>query len=188
MTRRSWWRLPSLIAFPCLLLTGCQRTCPPPSGPTPAPLPAGQRAVRLLVEQDDAGNTLAFVPVTINGHGPYRFTLDTGASISTIDAELAHDLHLPEDGSPVKVAGVGAVTEAIPVRVEHWRVGDIELPARRIVRVHLPEPDRKAGMKGLLGSDILSRFGAILVDYRGEVLVLHPKDQLASGSKEGNVP
>ena len=35
------------------------------------------------------------VMVTLNGHGPYRFILDTGAMISVIDASLAHELELP---------------------------------------------------------------------------------------------
>ncbi len=174
MTRLHGWRL---LLLTCFLLGGCQ-VFRRPQAPAPAPLPNGQRAVRLMVVQGSDGNTLAFVPVYINGQGPFTFTLDTGASTSTIDVDLARRLGLPEDGSPVQLAGVGSVMEAVPVRVDRWQVGDVKLPAQRLVQVRLPEGDRKSGMQGLLGSDVLSQYGAILVDYRGEMLVLHPKIQL----------
>jgi predicted aspartyl protease len=163
--------------FFCLLFTfvGCERGAKQPTHPR-GPLPPGQQAVQLIVVRGAAGNTLAFVPVYINKQGPFKFTLDTGASESTIDWELAQRLALPADGDPVTVTGVGSVSEAIPVRVEKWRLGkDVELPSQHLVMLHLAVADRKSGIQGLLGSDVLSQFGAVLVDYNGQVLVLHPK-------------
>src|SRR5213593_2208651 len=36
------------------------------------------------------------VPVKINGQGPYKFVLDTGATFTCIDAKLVDELKLPE--------------------------------------------------------------------------------------------
>jgi predicted aspartyl protease len=149
---------------------------------TPAPLPTGQKAVRLLVAHGPGGATLAFVPVYINGQGPFRFTLDTGASTSTIDAELAHRLQLPVAGKPEEVSGVATVTKGTPVHVDNWRVGDVPLPVQPLVMLPFPDMDGEAQMQGLLGSDVLSRYGAVLVNYQDQILVLHPK-QLAAAKQ-----
>ena len=37
---------------------------------------------------------LALVPVTIDGKGPYTFALDTGASQSLVDSQIARDLRV----------------------------------------------------------------------------------------------
>jgi hypothetical protein len=170
----------AVLACLALVGAGCQvaveKQCP---SPATAPLPAGQQAVRLLVARGPNGATLAFVPVFINGEGPFRFTLDTGASTSTIDADLAHRLKLPVSGKAEEVTGVATVTKGTPVRVEEWRVGDVSLPAQSLVTLQFPDADGVTRMHGLLGSDVLSRYGAVLVDYRGQVLVLHPKQAAA---------
>src|SRR5205807_10031901 len=36
------------------------------------------------------------VPVKINGHGPFKFVLDTGATFTCIDQKLVDQLKLPE--------------------------------------------------------------------------------------------
>ena len=36
------------------------------------------------------------VPVKINGKGPYKFVLDTGATFTCIDTKLVEELKLPE--------------------------------------------------------------------------------------------
>ena len=38
------------------------------------------------------------VPVTVNGHGPYDFMLDTGCTITTVDRELGQELALEPQG------------------------------------------------------------------------------------------
>src|ERR1700722_2421507 len=37
-------------------------------------------------------------PVTVNGHGPYDFMLDTGSTITTVDRELGRELALETKG------------------------------------------------------------------------------------------
>ncbi|HWM03032.1 MAG TPA: hypothetical protein VNP92_11940 [Actinophytocola sp.] len=38
----------------------------------------------------------------------------------------------------------------------------------------LPEPRHGPGIEGLLGSDVLSRFGCVVVDYANQQLELPP--------------
>jgi len=152
-----------------LALPGCSRL----STPQPAP---GEHTIKLVVLQGPGSGTLALVPITIAGEGPFNFALDTGASHSVIDRELADSLRLPVAGPATEVAGVGAVSEATPVRVKEWRVGTVELPAGTLMVVDMPKSSRALKMHGLLGSDVLSRFGAIRVDYVNKELTLRPRE------------
>src|ERR1700743_3420525 len=38
------------------------------------------------------------VPVTVNGHGPYDFMLDTGSTVTAVDRELGQELALQAEG------------------------------------------------------------------------------------------
>jgi predicted aspartyl protease len=120
-------------------------------------------------------NVIALVPVTINGRGPFTFALDTGASRSLVDSAVARKLQVPKKGSAGKVAGVGSITKASLVKVTHWRVGDVALPATTIVSSNIPFGNASTGIQGLLGSDMLSRFDVITIDYGKGELRLHPR-------------
>jgi hypothetical protein len=157
-----------LLVLLCVVSPGCQRQ---------APVPSGELAVRLLVVQGPDETTLALVPVYIEGEGPFTFALDTGASHTVVDQKIAERLQLPVAGPPVEMTGVAAVAPSTPVRVEKWRVGKIEMPPRTMVALDLTETNRRFQLQGLLGSDILSRFGAIQVDYDRQLLILHPKEE-----------
>jgi predicted aspartyl protease len=118
---------------------------------------------------------IALVPVTIDGKGPFTFALDTGASQSLIDTQVAKKLAVPKTGKHPRIAGVSSVEKLATVTVKHWRVGDIALPATTIVAGNLPFGNAKGGVQGLLGSDMLSRFDVITIDYDHEVLRLHER-------------
>lgn len=163
---RTW--LLALLVIPFLALVGCHRN-PQPTGT----VVGGEQSVALLVVQGPDGSTLAFAPVFINGEGPYAFALDTGASHSVIDEDLAEQLKLPSGGPDIEITGVAATAEAHQVHVGDWRVGGVELPGHRMVALPLSQPNRKLKIRGLLGSDALSRFGTIMVDYHHQRLVLH---------------
>ena len=54
------------------------------------------------------------------------------------------------------------------------RLGAVELGPTRVALVDLPEPRHGPGIEGLLGSDVLSRFGCVVVDYANQQLELPP--------------
>lgn len=131
-----------------------------------------ERTVPLqVVKQGD--RTLALVPVRIGGHGPYRFALDTGASSSAVDRDLAEQLGLRRTGQKVSISGVAGSATVPIVRVDHWKVGDVRLSPQRLTAIDLGSPRNGEQLNGLLGSDVLNDFASITVDYDDETLTLH---------------
>jgi hypothetical protein len=128
-------------------------------------------AVDLRVRSGDFG-VLAFAEVFIAGKGPYAFTVDTGASHSVIDWDLARELELKVIGEPVAVTGITCRGEAGRIRVRGWRMGGVRLPKLEIQTIDMPDPGGELVIEGLLGSDVLSRFGAVTVDYEAGRLFL----------------
>lgn len=143
---------------------------------TTAPAEAEGRDVPLEVVEGRGGAVLAFAPVLIEDEGPFLFALDTGASQSVVDRRIVGELGLDVVGSAGPITGVTGQVEAELVRVDEWRIGDVELDPARITTVELPDPRGREGLQGLLGSDVLSNFGAIAVDYESEKLVLTPRE------------
>jgi hypothetical protein len=142
-------------------------TSAPPSAADPAPSAPGSHRVPMTVIRSGA-STVAVVPVTLEGAGPKRFALDTGASSSVVDRRVAQQLSLPPVGRPLNAAGVSCSAKSQPVHVDSWRVGAVALPAQNLDSIALPVP----GLDGLLGSDVLSRFGTVTIDYAAGSFVL----------------
>ncbi|HEY5386029.1 MAG TPA: aspartyl protease family protein, partial [Acidimicrobiales bacterium] len=119
-----------------------------------------------------AGQVAEAVNVCIGDQGPFPFVLDTGAGQSTIDAGLAHRLHLASAGPPSEFAGVGCTGTARPVSVGDWSLDGVPLSAQQLTAATLPQMGGKGEPVGLLGSDVLSRFGAIRIDFGSGDLIL----------------
>lgn len=141
----------------------------------PAPIVApGTNEVPLTIVAGPGGSVLALVPVYINGQGPFGFALDTGASITVVDDGVAQQLNLPVVGSAGEATGVGGMVEAQLVRVDDWRVGELSLAQETMATIDLPGANTQRGLQGLLGSDVLSDYGVITVNYDRRVLILGP--------------
>lgn len=126
--------------------------------------------VQIAHGQDDA--TLVLLPLTISGKGPFTFALDTGASTSLVDTSLARQLRLPRDGAPQPINGVSGTEQAIPVRVSTWNIEQIKLPQMTIESAQLFTQQRGASIRGLIGSDIWSRFGTVTINYSDGTLTV----------------
>jgi hypothetical protein len=142
--------------------TGCSGASAAPGGGIKVPL-----TVSVV-----AGQVAESADVCIGNRGPYPFILDTGAGESTIDAGLAHRLHLASAGPPSQFAGVGCTGAARPVSVGAWSLDGVDLSPQQLTAATLPQMGGKGEPVGLLGSDVLSRFGGIRVDFEGGALVL----------------
>jgi hypothetical protein len=134
-------------------------------------LPGGATSVPMTVSTV-AGQVAESVNICVLGQGPFPFVLDTGAGESTIDARLASRLHLAAAGPPSQFAGVGCTGTSRPVNVPAWSMDGVALAAQALTAATLPEIGKAGEPMGLLGSDVLGRFGGVRLDFAAGVLVL----------------
>lgn len=163
--RRGHLRAVSLLAL-AWLVTACTQvsSASAPTAPATRACSSGHPTkVPLKILHGRSGATLAFAPVMVHGKGPFPFTLDTGASQSLIDSKLAHTLRLKTLGrTQAPVMGVTGQARAKIIKMTSWRAGSMPLPAATVLSLPVA---RNNGPVGLLGSDILSHFHSVEVDY-----------------------
>lgn len=116
------------------------------------------------------------IQMCFDGKGPYPMALDTGAAESVITTRLARRLGLKPAGSPFQVRGAGCTISAHPYELEDASVGGIELEGGTVVTVDAPGKGAQGPM-GSLGADILSRFGAVKIDFRRETVTLGAEEE-----------
>jgi len=157
-----------------------------PEGPRPAPgtsiqgraaspvppglLGAGARAAVPLDVSTSASGTSALTPVRFGARGPFPFAVATGAGASAVSAPLAAHLDLLRAGQPEPVRSFGCTREAPVVRSGPWGVKSVTLPPRQMTAT-IPV-DSPPGATGLVGSDALSAYGSIVLDYASGSLFL----------------
>ena len=103
-----------------------------------------------------------WAPVMINGRGPFRLVLDTGASHSGVTALVAMALGIPMDKSPrVIMRGVTGFATVPTIKVDSLSVGDLSVDQPMLPIV----PDALGGAEGILGSEGLAG-KRIFIDFR----------------------
>jgi hypothetical protein len=115
-----------------------------------------------------------WAPVMINGRGPFRLVLDTGASHSAITALVALALGIPTDRSPpVILKGVTGYATVPTVRVDSLSIGDLAVDQAILPIV----PDALGGAEGVLGSEgLLGK--RIFIDFRHDKInIAYSKNQ-----------
>jgi predicted aspartyl protease len=138
---------------------------PPPAGELAAPEPLYAAPTRA----DRAGRIHA--SVTINGAGPYRFILDTGANTSALAPHVAEELKLQGAGdTQIQVHGVTGSALLQAVRVESLKAGDVQLPPMNLPV--LPGPVL-GGADGILGINGLQAT-RIEVDFERDRVAIVP--------------
>ncbi len=130
---------------------------------------AAQATIPLVIIKAKDGETLALARVIVHGRA-FPFLIDTGSSKTLVDDALAKKLGLRPVGHPVKVTGVGCSEAARKVRLSRWSIGGQTLPS--IVATSSVIAGANGHAFGLLGSDVLSRFGTISIDYAHGSLTL----------------
>ena len=170
-------------ASACVVLMGAMALCSPwamgavPAGAVPEIAPPAATAAsiedlaEIMVEapepryvsptrRDQIGRIWA--PVMINGHGPFRLVLDTGASHSAVTALVALALGIPTDQSPpVILHGVTGFATVPTIRVDTLTVGDLAVDSPILPIV----PDALGGAQGILGAEGLVG-KRIFIDFR----------------------
>ncbi|MCC6365337.1 MAG: retroviral-like aspartic protease family protein [Bryobacterales bacterium] len=98
-----------------------------------------------------AGSHLLVDGVWVNGQGPFRFLLDTGAQSTTLDAAIAERLGL-RPSYRVEVVSVNGSTLAPATRVTNVTLGSATALDIEVAWCRLP------GFEGILGESFLHRF------------------------------
>jgi predicted aspartyl protease len=150
--------LSALVASGLLLRNHAAAAGVAPSGPTEPPPEAQAPSPEVLVQapeprfvaptlRDRIGRIWA--PVFINGRGPFRMVLDTGASDSAITAPVAAVLGLvPSPSHLVLVQGVAGSAIVPTVQVDSLIVGDLDVTSATLPIV----ADALGGAEGVLGT------------------------------------
>src|SRR5438874_6603986 len=159
--------IPSLLLF-LLALSTCTLPASKDFG-TPASTVPGEVPFELAPPNDAA----IIVPVKINGHGPYKFVLDTGATFTCIDQKLVDELKLPEWRGQL---GVGVIVpkegNVRLVKLDTFEVGnskatDLKACAIEFSRLQTDGLDAR----GLVGLNFLKSFH-VDIDFKKKVLHL----------------
>ena len=124
------------------------------------------------------------VETRLNGLGPFRFVIDTGASISVIYERARARVGIePLPHTSVHVFGISGSDTFPLAKVAEIRVGG---EVWRDARVALL-PDNTpitTGVDGILGLDFLSRY-AVLFSREDQVLLLYPRELVPERSYLG---
>ena len=139
-------------------------TAPPPlSGAEPAieevQVEAPEPRYVAPTLRDSIGRIWA--PVLINGKGPFRLVLDTGASKSALLPRVARALGVPTKTGTMRVHGVTGSTDVATVDIDTLEVGELLMGATTLPIV----PDVFGGADGVLGNEALGD-KRIYIDFR----------------------
>ena len=139
------------------------KPAPPPTPGDVPPLPPAQFDPKLAIGGDEVKaqktETRLSVDVHVNGRGPYKFIVDSGADTSAVGLRIANDLQLPL-GTPAILNSTTARHIVDRVKVAELTLGpstikDLEVPALREIDL---------GGEGLIGIDALVR-QRLLMDF-----------------------
>lgn len=154
--------------------------------PTSKPVPLG--SIEVVNEEpryvaptrkDRIGRIWA--PVSVNGQGPFRLALATGASHSALTPRLAEALQIPID--PARSMMLRGATGSVPVPVvpvESLEIGDLLIEPRRLAVI----PDALGGADGVLGMDELANMRIHIEFKRDRITIMRSKNQRAPGQFE----
>lgn len=135
---------------------------------------AGANGEGVPIRLAGPGGAALLVPVRVNGQGPYEFVLDTGATLTCVDASLADSLGLPRARGQV---GFGAGVQGSPgsmrmVEIDSLAVGDARAEGLTGCAIDLAQI-RSMGIeaRGLLGLNFLTSF-RVTLDFAADRLTL----------------
>jgi len=107
---------------------------------------------------------LVVAAASIDGHGPYPFIVDTGATTTTVDENLASRLELKAPES-IRIVTLNGSFDAPLLLVDMLTIGKLQLGPARVASMPLGELGRDGSrIAGIIGQDVLRRH-VLTVDY-----------------------
>jgi len=147
---------PVMAAPPPAIIVQPPAPAPPARQPSPPTAPEQQGAPQGLdgslfaspTTRDHIGRVV--VPVMVNGRGPFRFIVDTGASHSTVSPGLVQTLGLkPSDVPTILLDGITGSAQVSSVTIARLQVGALTITDEPMPVVWAPV---LAGADGILGT------------------------------------
>jgi len=168
-------RLAAPLAWLALLPPTARAHAAPPAPPLPTP--AGNTSAHALPTAIpvEIYEHRIYLPVTIDGRGPYRFCLDTGAPSTCIDLSLARMLGILEHaGGRIGGAGEGTSERGRTSAVSLGLTG-LSLRPRPLMAIDFSPLTQFQGrpIHGLIGNDFF-RGRIIEIDYAAARMTIHP--------------
>ena len=173
----------SLLAIAAGALIQMSAPDPVPAAvPAPAPEPAPPDSSALLEQFTAAGGETIesmtdyyqrmTVPVTIEGEGPFRFMIDTGAQATVVTRGLSDRLGLKFLGK-ANVVGMASIQQVDLVELD-----GLEFAARTFDNLHVPLLEAQhIGADGILGLDSLQNL-RVLIDFRKGTIAVDDAEAL----------
>jgi predicted aspartyl protease len=150
----------------------------------------GQPAEAPPADSDEASDAFAFerdkasrltVPVSIDGRGPYRFLVDTGAERTVISTELAEELSLGA-GTSTRMHSMTEVGDVETVIIPRLKVS-----TKTTKGIHAPALSRyHLGAEGMLGIDSLQS-QQVLFDFVKDTMTVSPARRITEIRRAGTI-
>lgn len=124
-----------------------------------------------------------YVQARVNGQGPFRFAIDTGASgMARADAKLVSALKLPVQGSATNSDGINTATTDT-VRIDTLQLGGLARNGvEAITRDYRSHSTPQAAFDGILAREFFAD-GLLVVDYPTRILTFTRKESVSPGDR-----
>ena len=160
-----------------LLLQAVEEPALQPAAPTPLQeltVTADEPRFVAPTRRDRIGRIWA--PVLINGQGPFRFVLDTGATHSAATAKVAEALGITlQYPGTITLRGATGTVIVPAIQVESLEVGELLMQPKRLPIV----PDALGGAEGILGTEGLMD-KRITIEFRHDkITIMRSRNQRA---------
>lgn len=124
-----------------------------------------------------------YVQAMVNGQGPFRFAIDTGASnVARADAKLVSALKLPIQGATGNSDGMRTAT-ASTVHIDKLQLGNlVRKDIEAITRDYRGHSTPEGAFDGILARDFFAD-GLLVVDYPARILTFSRKESLSPDAR-----
>ncbi len=117
-----------------------------------------------------------WAPVMIDGKGPFRLVLDTGATHSVVTNEVALALGIrPEDRRETRLLGVTGAATVPTIPVKSFEIGDLLIEPAVLPIIQ----DAMGGADGILGNEGLKDKRIVIEFLRDRITITHSHRQPA---------
>ena len=148
-------------------------------------------AVREIVLPTERASNVFFVRTTINGDGPFWFTVDTGATLTVLDPSTAARLNLPTRSAGRRSVGVTAsdteMATTTGATLEIDGLVPFSPPLMYVISVQGNAGALGHQIDGVLGTDVLRRY-QVTFDYAAGRVSVRPGVPAAGPIQPASIP